>query len=361
MEIGKPNICIVGNLVGLNAGKITTQGIVLADLLRSDGYDVISVSSKLNRLLRIAEMILTIVWHRRSIDILIVEIYSGLSFLIADVIGLLGKYLRVQTIGVLHGGALPEFISKNPKWGLRVLRRFDQLAAPSAYLKTSFDDLDLKVRIIPNVIDLSAYTHRLRRKVAPRLIWMRAFHSIYNPELAIEAFALICRRYENASLVMAGVDKGLETTVKQLARDLGVDGKVRFPGFLSAEAKVREFSEANIYLNTNNIDNMPVAVVEACAFGLPVIATDVGGIASLLNDGLDGLLVPAGDPECMADAVTRLIDDPDLASRLSKRGRLLAERSSWGSVKSRWENLFRELGFPDRVPRSAATTGERTV
>jgi len=186
---------------------------------------------------------------------------------------------------------------------------------------------------------------------------MRAFHVIYNPELAIKAFALISEKYPNATLVMAGVDKGLESKVKQLAKGLGVGGKVRFPGFLDAEAKTREFSDADIYLNTNNIDNMPVAIVEACAFGLPVVATDIGGIAALLNDGVDGILVPANNPDRVADAVTKLVEDPDLACRLSQNGRLLAERSSWESVRSCWENLFRELGFPDRAPTARAISG----
>jgi len=335
--------------------------MILANLLRRDGYDVIAVSSRLNRLLRIMEIILTIIRYRRSINVVIVEVYSGLSFMIADVAGLLGKLLRIRTVGVLHGGALPEFVARNSAWGSRVLRRFDMLAAPSAYLKTSLEDLGLNVRIIPNVIDLGAYPHRLRGRIEPKLIWMRAFHSIYNPELAIEAFALICKRYSNATLVMAGVDKGLEATVKQLAHDLNVYDKVQFPGFFDEKAKRREFSAADIYLNTNNIDNMPVAVIEACAFGLPVIGTDVGGIGSLLNDGVDGLLVPAGDPGRIAAAVSRLVEDPELTGRLSQNGRLLAERSSWESVRTCWENLFREIGFPERSLDTAPISGGSTV
>src|SRR5690606_26841428 len=234
-----PRICIVGNLIGRNAGKITTQGLILADLLRMDGYDVIAVSSRLNRALRMTEIILTIIWYRRSINVVIVEIYSGLSFVIADVTSRLGKWLGIKTVGVLHGGALPEFVSRHATWGSRVFHRFDRLAAPSVFLKRSFDGLGFNIRIIPNIIDLEAYPHKLRRRIEPRLIWMRAFHVIYNPELAVKAFALISKKYPEATLVMAGVDKGLGSRVKQLAKDLGVAEKVRFPGFLDAEGKTR--------------------------------------------------------------------------------------------------------------------------
>ena len=251
-----------------------------------------------------AEIVMTVVGRRRSIDILIVEVYSGPSFVIADTVSLIGKYLGIPTIGVLHGGSLPGFMARHTKWVSRVLHRFDELVTPSAYLKEAFRDFGFKSRIIPNVIDLELYPHRLRRKIEPKLIWMRAFHSIYNPGLAIEAFSLILDKQADATLVMAGVDKGLEASVKRLARDLGVDRRTRFPGFLDPESKAREFSEADIYLNTNDVDNMPVTVVESCAFGLPVIATDVGGIGCLITHGIEGLLVPAGNAEGIADAVS---------------------------------------------------------
>ncbi len=359
MSIGQPRICIVGNLVGRHTGNVTTQGQILADLLVKTGYDVISVSSKLNRLLRMAEIVITVVGRRRSIDLIIVEVYSGPSFVIADTVSLIGKYLGIPTVGVLHGGSLPEFMTRNTKWVSRVLRRFDELVSPSAYLKEATGQLGLKARIIPNVIDLDRYPHRLRRKIEPKLIWMRAFHSIYNPGLAIEAFSLILDNHPEATLVMAGVDKGLEASIKQLALELGTDRRIRFPGFLGPEAKAREFSEADIYLNTNDVDNMPVTVVESCAFGLPVIATDVGGIGFLIDHGNEGLLVPAGNAAEIADAVTRLLGDPELTSRISANGRLLAERSSWESVRSNWENMFRELGFRYPVRTASAAVHER--
>jgi glycosyltransferase involved in cell wall biosynthesis len=146
-----------------------------------------------------------------------------------------------------------------------------------------------------------------------------------------------------ATLVMAGQDKGYESEVKGLARELGIDGSVRFAGFLDAESKAREGSAADIFINTNRIDNMPVAVVEAGAMGLPVVATAVGGIRDLLTEGESGLLVADGDDRAMADAILRLVREPRVAARLSANGRKLAERSSWQRVRAQWEELFSEV------------------
>jgi len=77
--------------------------------------------------------------------------------------------------------------------------------------------------------------------------------------------------------------------------------------------------------------------------GLPVISTAVGGIADLLQDGLDGLLVPDGDVLAMVGAARRLIAEPDLVDRLSVNGRALSERSAWSAVRAQWEDLFARL------------------
>jgi glycosyltransferase involved in cell wall biosynthesis len=124
---------------------------------------------------------------------------------------------------------------------------------------------------------------------------------------------------------------------------MGLQGAVQFPGFLDYDGKRREGNAADIFINTNRIDNMPVAVLEAGAMGLPVVATAVGGVPDLLVDGRDGVLVPDDDEAAMAGAILRLLRDPELAGRLSRNGRLLAERSAWEAVRPQWTTLFAEV------------------
>jgi glycosyltransferase involved in cell wall biosynthesis len=153
----------------------------------------------------------------------------------------------------------------------------------------------------------------------------------------------VLREFPEATLVMGGQDKGYESGVRSEARSLGIAEHVRFVGFLDRAGKIREGSAADIFLNTNRVDNMPVGVVEACAMGIPVVATNVGGIPDMLNDGETALLVPDNDCEGMANAVKRLVKDPELAGRLSRNGRKLAAKSSWQAVRELWEEVFLEL------------------
>jgi glycosyltransferase involved in cell wall biosynthesis len=172
---------------------------------------------------------------------------------------------------------------------------------------------------------------------------MRTFHEIYRPDLAVRTLARLLPDHPDATLTLAGQDRGLLAATRRLADELGVAGSVRFAGFLDAEGKRREFAEHDVFLNTNRVDNAPVSVVEAAAFGLPVVATRVGGVPHLLHDGETALLVPEGDADAMAAAVRRLLSEPDLAARLSRAGRALAESCSWERVHPLWEDLFREV------------------
>ena len=362
MKKNRPRLGIAGNLLGKNGGYVTTQGQIIADRFVAEGFDVITASSQVNSVVRLLDIVWTILRNCRKIDILIVEIYSGRAFILADAASFLAKLFRIPAILVLHGGNLPEFTERYPNWVKRVLGRARVLVAPSTFLVDKLSKFAIKLQVIPNVIDLDTYEYRLRDKISPRLLWMRSFHPIYNPQMALGAFAAIKLKVPNATLVMAGVDKGLEREIKKMVDEMGLETAVGFPGFLDQQAKIREFSNADIYLNTNHIDNMPVSVIEACAMGLPVVATCVGGIPDMITNGQNGLLVPDGDAKGMADSVISLLENAELAERISKNGRLLAERSSWEVVRADWEQLFDEvmqmkdrtatLGAPSQVSNS---------
>ena len=88
---------------------------------------------------------------------------------------------------------------------------------------------------------------------------------------------------------------------------------------------------------------MPVSLMEACAMGLPIVSTAVGGLPDLMADRQTALLVADNDDEGVVQAVEQLLADPDLTERLSRNGRRLAERSSWNQVRPQWEEIFLEL------------------
>ncbi len=343
MNIKQKHLCFVGNMLGRNVESNTTQGQIIADLFTAEGYKVTCVSSKINRVLRLAEIIKTLALGFRKFDSVLVETYSGMSFITADVTGFLCRMFRLPSIMILHGGNLPEFMRRYPRWTKRVLNRADVLVAPSDFLAKEIGDFGYEITVITNVIDLSLYAFRERSKIVPNLIWMRSFHSVYNPEMAVKVLAELRQTEPDATLTMAGNDKGLEREVKALVEKVGLSGAVRFAGFLDLEKKLKEFSAADIYINTNRIDNMPVSVVEARALGLPVVATNVGGLPYLIDNGENGFLSPSEDISAMVKNIKKLLDRPDLTQKISQNGRISAERSAWTAVRPAWERLIGEV------------------
>lgn len=343
MNPEQTHLCFVGNMLGRNAGYITTQGQIVADLFAAEGYKVTCVSSKINRAARLLDIIQTLIRNFRTFDVVLLDTYSGLSFVIADVTGFLCKIFNLPIIMILRGGNLPEFMRKKPRWTKRVLNRADALIAPSGFLAEKIGDWGYKIPVITNIIDLSRYPYRERSKISPNLIWMRSFHPIYNPEMAVKVLVKLREDYPEATLTMAGNDKGLEDKIKKLVKDSNLADAVRFAGFLDLEKKLKEFSDADIYINTNRVDNMPVSVVEARALGLPVVATNVGGLPYLIEHGQNGLLVPSEDVDAMVKNIKELLENPELTQKISRSGRAIAERSAWTAVRQDWEKLIEEV------------------
>jgi glycosyltransferase involved in cell wall biosynthesis len=330
-------------MLGQNTGWVLSQGEIQANLFAGEGYPVRVTSTSPNRVLRLADTVRSLLAWRRSVDVIVLMVFSGPAFGLADMASLLAKKMNKPLVLWLHGGNLPDFARRYPGWVGRVVRRGDALVSPSGYLADFFQRWGLAVRVIPNVLDIGQYPYRQRSRSQPRLLWMRTFHRFYQPEMALAVLAEVQQAYPGAILTMAGQDKGLKGRVMDRASRQGLADRVRFVGFLDAAGKQREFATHDIFLNTNRVDNAPVSLIEAAAYGLPIVTTAAGGIPHLLRHEETGLLVDVGDVPGMSRAVKRLLREPDLVSRLSGNGRDLAETFAWPRVKLQWDNLLAGL------------------
>jgi glycosyltransferase involved in cell wall biosynthesis len=153
---------------------------------------------------------------------------------------------------------------------------------------------------------------------------------------ALEALAQV----EGVVLVAAG-DGPERPTLEQRAQELGLAGRVRFLGPLPREKVLLLFRAADATLLASAWENFPHAVVESLAVGTPVIATRVGGLAELVEDGVNGLLVPPGDVQALAAAIRRFFAEAGLRERLARAARLpagLEPEAAYGRI----EALLRE-------------------
>jgi glycosyltransferase involved in cell wall biosynthesis len=199
--------------------------------------------------------------------------------------------------------------------------------------------------LLPNAIDFSAYSFKLRERPKPRCIWLRSFHQIYNPSLALEVVAILSKDFPDIQLIMLGPDKydGSLKKTKRIAAELGVTDQIAFLGGVSKAEVPKWLNKGDIFINTTNIDNNPISVIEAMASGLCIVSTDVGGIPYLAENEKDALLVPPNDPIAMAKAVKRLLNDPNLSEKLSMNAHLKVRQLDWSVILSRWEDLLKNV------------------
>jgi len=341
---GQKTILIVGNF--LSAAGYTRQVCEdLAERLQRAGWKVITTSHKPNRFARLVDMIAT-AWRRRyEYNVAQVDVFSGLAFLWAEAVCWTLKRAGKPYILTLHGGNLPEFAHRYPERVRRLLKSAAAVTTPSRYLLERMKEYRSDIHLIPNALDLSRYPFRLRRRAQPRLIWLRSFHSIYNPTLALQVLAKLVPEFPDAHLIMVGPDKGDGSfqATKKLAEELGLNGHISFPGGVPKASVPEWLDKGDIFINTTNIDNTPISVLEAMACGLCIVSTNVGGIPYLLESGVNALLTPTDAPDAMAAAVRRILKEPWLSEYLSQNAREKAREFDWEVILPRWETLFQEV------------------
>lgn len=337
-----------GPALGRHEGWVTTQGEVLAGLLAERGHSALVSSTHIHPMARAGAHARDLLRWRGAVDLAVVSVFSGRAFTLSSESILLARSLRIPVVAWLHGGGLPTFATEHPRWVRRTLRAADAVVAPSPFLARWAAHLGVPARVIPNVLDLDAYRFRERDPVQARLLWMRTFLDAYDPSTAVRTLAELRARGIDATLTMAGQDKGLLQPTRDLVHRLELDDHVRFPGFVPGPDKADLFDRHDIFLNTNLVDNAPVTVLEAAASGLVVVSSDAGGVPDLLSDGVSARLVPAGSVEATADAVCDLLTDPGAARAMCTAARSVAARSDWPPVRDAWLDLAAGFSRPSR-------------
>jgi len=353
MTFDKPNrppVLLVGNFLSASKG---TRGVCedLALGLKAAGWSVITTSARPDRLARLADFLLTIWRQRNQYQVAQVDVYSGPSFQWAELVCWALRVVRKPYMLTLHGGSLPMFAKRSGERVQHLLKSACAVTTPSAYLFQHMRAYREDLVLLPNSLEMDKYPFKHRNCPTLKLVWLRGFHDVYNPSLAIKVVALLVKEFPSVSLVMIGPDKGdgsLESA-KELARRLEVLDKITFAGPVPKDTTPQWLDRGDIFLNTTRVDNTPVSVLEAMACGLCVVSTNVGGIPYLLTNECDALLVPGDDDIAMARAVRRLVTEDGLAERLSRSGRKKVEGFGWTNILPEWEKLLARVAAEART------------
>ncbi|MBK6768818.1 MAG: glycosyltransferase [Ardenticatenales bacterium] len=221
-----------------------------------------------------------------------------------------------------------------------------------------------KIEIIPPGVDLDVFrpmpreqalAHLQRDPCERMILFVGRMDPIKGLDTLIRAMGIVVARdpslRENACLCVVGGDTSEDLRradaelgrLNDLAESLGLGHLVRFIGALGQDALRYYYNAAEVVVVPSRYESFGMVALEAMACGTPVIASDVGGLSTLIRDGRTGFLVPDGDPEALAAKLQPLLALPEIHDTLGEHGIATAEAYGWPAIAERVEALYGQV------------------
>lgn len=282
---------------------------------------------------------------RRERPLVHVHLSANASFWRKSVVCLLARLAGRPYVLHVHSGFFPDFYERQSgPLARRLIRGVFAGAATLIALSEQWRSWLLnisaaaRIEVLPNAVALPELS-RVRRPEPddPTLLFLGDINRSKGVFDLVRAFAGVSGQFPRLRLVCGGV--GSVDELRQLCGQLGIGARVSCPGWLQADRKCAELAAATAFVLPSHAEALPMALLEAMSWRLPVITTPVGGIPQVIEHEVNGLLVDPGDIDGMAACIARLLREPALAGKLGAAARRTIERSY--SLESSVEHLLR--------------------
>lgn len=251
----------------------------------------------------------------------------------------------------IHGGGLHRELDRTGRLGearraaIRwALRDADAVVALTPTWADGLRDMagGRTIEIIPNAPDLSGPRRIGRVNGSRTILFLGHLYREKGVFELIDAVARLAPERPGLNVVIAGAGRERDNLMAH-ARSLGLDDRtVQLPGWIGPDRKAELLASAAVFALPSYEEGLPLALLEAMAVGVPIVATAVGGIPDAVVDERDGLLIEPRDVDGLTDALARVLDDDALAARLSEAGRERAESEfSTDALARRVEAVYR--------------------
>lgn len=249
-------------------------------------------------------------------------------------------------------GIIAEYYKTNPNFRFRVVRRYEQDAIRRGRYftcRTAFDtgfvqSLNPKAKIfqIHEAMNPVFFQHDWQVRDEETILYVGSLEERKGLGVLLEALRIVHQIRPRVRLTVIG--GGDHVGYEQRCREWGIDRQVRFLGFQPAERIAAEHLAAQVFVLPSENENSPNALAEAMVTGMPVIATAVGGIPSMVEDGRTGLLIPPRQPQALSQAICGLLDDVARREQLGSAARQIArQRHEPARVAEQTLNAYREI------------------
>ena len=279
----------------------------------------------------------------RKIRIVHVHGASNNSFWRKRIFISLAKVFRKKVVYHVHGAEYKDFYSNNPEPVKSVFNKVDTIIALSESWRVFFEESigHQDVRVIENVVSPPTI-HTVKKDSRIRFLFLGEFghrKGIY--DLLDSIFDNLESIKEKAVFHLAG--NGEVGKVRQRISELGLEEVIAFEGWVSGERKVKLLNLADVYILPSYNEGLPISVLEAMSYSIPVISTPVGGIPEIVGDNENGLLVQPGDKTVLGDAIVRMIEDCSFRETAGEKSFVKVQPYFRENVAGKLECMYRSL------------------
>lgn len=301
------------------------------------GEEKVSANRAVNFLRRLNK--LHAIWKEQEPDLVLSCIGKNNFMAVVTTMG-----TKTKAVVSVVGEAKEEYPSK----GMRMLADFLFSRAAGVVLQTERSRsffcrrVGEKAVILPNSLNPAFIRPRYEGVREKKIVSVGRMDANKNHEMQLRAFAALKDKYPEYTLEIYG-DGELRSYIEETAAKLGIAGRVFLPGVVQDVAA--RIWRATLFLLTSYSEGVSNALIEALALGLPVIATDVpsGGTEELMEDGVNGLVIPAGDQTALERAMDRLLGDLNYADRLGREAAEIQQRLAPERVNPLWKDYFEKV------------------
>jgi glycosyltransferase involved in cell wall biosynthesis len=292
--------------------------------------------------------ILWLLIHDRVIKIVHLHSASNGSFVRKSIIVLLAKMFKKKVIFHIHGGGFNKFYENSGKLKgvIRfILREADIIVCLSPQWQEYFSSIvdSKKIRIVFNPVEKGQFKNSVL--VSSKKIQYLFLGKICDSKGVFDLLKAIQQLNETTKrlikLVVCG--NGEVQRFNDLLKELNLESLVDFKGWISGDEKISLLTQSDVYVLPSYIEGLPVSILEAMSFGLPIISTPVGGIPEIVKNNVNGFLIEPGDINRLSEALKAFVINKDMYAAFSSKSNEMVKPYLSTQVMNHLNEIYSQL------------------